>query len=73
MADLKQGEKVEWSSSGGKSTGKVIRRITGEERVGNPGQKGTKVKGSKEDPRYEVESDRSGKHAAHKAETLEKK
>lgn len=45
----------------------------GEERVGNEGQKGTKVKGSKDDPRYVVESDKSGKQAAHRPEALDRR
>jgi NAD(P)H-dependent flavin oxidoreductase YrpB (nitropropane dioxygenase family) len=70
---LKKGDKVEWSTPQGKTSGKVVEKVTGEKRVANKGQKGTKVKGSEEDPRYVVESDRSGKKAAHKADALKKK
>jgi hypothetical protein len=34
---------------------------------------GTKVKGSEDDPRYLVESDKSGKQAAHRPDALTKK
>ena len=73
MADLKKGDKVEWGTPQGKTTGKVKEKVTGEKTVANKGQKGTKVKGSKHDPRYVVESDKSGKQAAHKGDALKKK
>jgi Hypervirulence associated proteins TUDOR domain len=71
--DLKRGDRVEWGTPQGKTTGKVKRKVTGEERVGNKGQRGTKVKGSKDDPRYVVESEKSGKQAAHKPDSLKRK
>ena len=70
---IKKGDKVEWKTPQGKTTGTVKEKVTGEKRVGNKGQKGTRVKGSKDDPRYVVESDKSGKQAAHKAGSLKKK
>ena len=48
-------------------------KVTGEKTVANKGQKGTKVKGTKDDPRYVVESDKSGKQAAHRGDALKKK
>ena len=71
--DLKKGDKVEWNTPQGKTEGKVKEKVTEEKRVGNSGQKGTKVRGSEDDPRYVVESEKSGKLAAHKPESLEKK
>ena len=71
--DLKKGDQVEWKTPQGKTEGKVVEKVTGEKTVGNKGQKGTTVKGSKDDPRYVVESDKSGKQAAHKLGALEKK
>ncbi len=71
--NLKKGDRVEWDTPQGKTTGKVKKKVTGEERVSNSGQKGTKVKGSKDDPRYLVESEKSGKQAAHKPGSLRKK
>ncbi len=73
MADLKKGDKVEWSTPQGKTTGRVAEKVTGEMTVANKGQKGTRVKGSKDDPRYVVESDKSGKRAGHRGEALKKK
>jgi hypothetical protein len=71
--DLKKGDRVEWNTPQGKTEGKVKEKVTTEKRVGNQGQKGTTVKGSKDDPRYLVESEKSGKQAAHKPESLQKK
>ena len=64
---LKKGDKVEWDSSGGHSTGKVVKKLTSPTRI-----KGHKVAASKDNPEYLVESSKSGKRAAHKPETLTK-
>lgn len=64
---VKVGDKVEWSSSGGDSTGKVVRKQTKPTSI-----KGHKVAASPENPQYIVKSDKSGKEAAHKAESLKK-
>lgn len=64
----KVGDKVEWDSSGGHSTGKVVRKITAPTKI-----KGHKVAASPGDPQYMVKSDKSGKLAAHKPEALSKK
>jgi hypothetical protein len=64
---LKAGDKVSWDSSGGPSTGKVVKKQT------NPTQiKGHKVAASKDNPEYIVKSDKSGKLAAHKPDALKK-
>jgi Hypervirulence associated proteins TUDOR domain len=47
--------------------------VTDEEQVASEGHKGKEVRGSEEDPRYVVESDKTGQQAAHKPESLEKK
>ena len=66
--ELKKGDKVEWESSGGKSTGEVTEKVTSETKV-----KGHTAKASKDDPQYKVESDKSGKEAVHKPEEMKKK
>ena len=69
MADrLKKGDHVEWDTSQGKTTGKVIRRQTSETHI-----KGHKVAASPDNPQYIVESDKSGKRAAHKPAELRRK
>jgi hypothetical protein len=65
--DLKPGDKVEWRSSGGKSVGKVEKKLTSECHI-----KGHKVAASKDNPEYLVRSEKSGKPAAHKPEALKK-
>ena len=65
--ELKSGDKVEWDSSGGHSTGKVVKKQTAPTTI-----KGHKVAASKDDPQYIVKSDKSGKEAAHKPDALKK-
>ena len=68
MSDnLKKGDKVTWETSQGKTTGKVVRKQTSDTHV-----KGHKVKASEEDPQMIVESEKSGKRAAHKPGSLKK-
>lgn len=64
---LHKGDKVSWDSSGGHSVGKVVKKVTSTTHI-----KGHKVAATKDEPQYIVESDKSGKKAAHKAEALSK-
>lgn len=64
---VKVGDKVAWDSSGGHSTGKVVKKLTSPTQI-----KGHKVAASKDNPEYLVESEKTGKQAAHKAEALKK-
>lgn len=64
---LHKGDKVEWDSSGGHSVGKVVKKVTSETHI-----KGHKVAATKDEPQYVVESEKSGKRAAHKPEALTK-
>lgn len=69
MADqFKQGDKVEWKTSQGKTTGEVEQKLTKPTEIS-----GHRAAASTENPQYLVESDKSGKEAAHKPESLEKK
>jgi hypothetical protein len=68
--DLKSGDKVEWNTPQGKTRGRVVKKVTRETRV-----KGHKVAASAENPEFLVQSDKSdksGKQAAHKPESLGK-
>ncbi|HEY9666240.1 MAG TPA: DUF2945 domain-containing protein [Coleofasciculaceae cyanobacterium] len=68
MADsLKTGDQVEWKTSQGKTTGKIKKKLTSPTDI-----KGHHVAASADNPEYLVESDKSGKEAAHKPESLEK-
>lgn len=51
----------------GKTTGTVKKMLTSETTVGSQ-----KIKASKEEPRYLVESEKSGNEAAHKPDALSK-
>ena len=64
---LKAGDKVAWGTPQGETKGEVIKKQTSATQI-----KGHKVAASKDDPQYIVESDKSGKKAAHKAEELRK-
>ena len=64
---VKAGDVVSWSSSGGESKGKVVRKQTKPTAI-----KGHKVAASEDNPQYIVKSDKSGKEAAHKAKSLHK-
>ncbi len=63
--EFRQGDKVEWNTPQGKTRGKVKKKLTSETEVG-----GQKVIASEDDPRYLVESAKSGKEAAHKPDAL---
>jgi Hypervirulence associated proteins TUDOR domain len=65
--EFKQGDEVEWNTPQGKTRGTVKKKLTSRTEVG-----GQKVAASEEDPRYLVQSAKSGKEAAHKPEALEK-
>ncbi len=64
--DLKKGDEVTWNSHGGTAHGTVEKKLTSETSI-----KSHKVKASKDDPQYLVESDNGGK-AAHKPAALKK-
>ena len=65
--DLRSGDRVSWESSGGHSTGKVIRKQTSPTRI-----KGHRVAATRDNPEFIVESDGSGARAAHKPAALRK-
>jgi hypothetical protein len=65
--EFEQGDKVEWNTPQGKTRGKVKEKLTSRTEVG-----GQTVAASEDDPRYLVESEKSGKEAAHKPDALEK-
>jgi hypothetical protein len=67
-ATLKKGDKVEWETPQGKTSGTVRKKLTSPMKI-----KDHKVAASKENPEYLVESEKSGKAAAHRAESLKKK
>jgi hypothetical protein len=62
--ELHKGDKVEWDSSGGHSTGKVVKKLTSPMAI-----KGHEVAASKDNPEYLVETPK-GKRAAHKPGAL---
>ncbi|MGY1617154.1 DUF2945 domain-containing protein [Geodermatophilus sp. SYSU D00691] len=63
--DFEKGDHVTWNSHGSKAEGTVQRKITEETEAA-----GRKVKASKDEPQYEVKSDKSGGTAVHKPGAL---
>ena len=65
--ELKKGDKVEWKTSQGKTQGEVKEKLTSPTDI-----KSHHVAASEDNPEYLVESDKSGKEAAHKPKYLQK-
>lgn len=63
----KAGDAVEWQTSQGETTGKVVRKVTKTAHV-----KGHVAKASEAEPQYELKSDKTGKTAIHKADALKR-
>ncbi|PJE12551.1 DUF2945 domain-containing protein [Mycobacterium sp.] len=63
--NLRKGDKVEWKSHGNTVSGKVERKITSDTEAA-----GRTVRASKDDPQYQVRSDKTGKDAVHKPSAL---
>lgn len=64
---FKQGDRVEWKTAQGQIQGKVKRKLTEPIEI-----KGHHVAASEDNPQYLVESEQTGKEAAHKPESLKK-
>jgi len=64
---LKKGDEVSWDTSQGETEGKVVKKQTSPTKI-----KSHQVKASAAEPQYIVESDKSGKRAAHKPDQLRK-
>jgi hypothetical protein len=65
---LKPGDKVSWNTSQGRTTGRVVKKQTRGGKI-----KTHKVAASQANPEYIVESDKSGKRAAHKGSALRRR
>jgi hypothetical protein len=65
--EFRQGHTVEWNTPQGKTRGKVKKKLTSDTEVGDQ-----RITASEDDPRYLVESEKSGKEAAHKPDALSK-
>jgi hypothetical protein len=66
--EFKAGDKVKWKSSQGAVEGTVEKKLTAPTDI-----KGHYVAASKENPEYLVKSDKTGKQAAHKPDSLKAK
>ncbi|HEX2097529.1 MAG TPA: DUF2945 domain-containing protein [Rubrobacteraceae bacterium] len=64
---FKQGDEVEWNTPQGKTRGTVKKKLTERTEVGSQ-----TIAASEDDPRYLVQSKKTGKEAAHKPDALNK-
>ncbi|MDZ8258328.1 DUF2945 domain-containing protein [Nostoc sp. ChiQUE01b] len=64
---FKKGDRVEWNTSQGKTTGKVVKKLTSPTDI-----KEHHIAASEDNPEYLVESDQTGKQAAHKPDALKR-
>jgi len=65
--EFEHGDQVQWNTPQGKTRGKVKKKLTSSTEVG-----GQKINASEDDPRYLIESEKSGKESAHKPDSLSK-
>ena len=65
MTELKPGDHVEWNTSQGKTEGTIEKKLTKPMEI-----KKHHVEASEENPEYLVKSEKTGKEAAHKPESL---
>ena len=65
--DFSKGDKVKWNTPQGETTGTVVKKLTETTDI-----EGHHVAASKDEPQYLVESEQSGKQAAHKPQALTK-
>jgi len=63
--EFKKGDRVKWNTAQGETTGTVKKKLTSETDI-----KGYTAKASEEEPQYLVESESTGKEAAHKPDAL---
>ena len=64
---LKPGDRIEWNTPQGKTRGRVTKKQTSPTKI-----KGHKVAASSHNPEYLVQSEKTGKKAAHKRGSLKK-
>lgn len=65
---LRKGARVAWNTSQGETTGKVVKQLTRPTDI-----QGHHVAASEDDPQVLVESEKTGKRAAHHPEALRRK
>ncbi len=65
--EFKNGDKVEWKTSQGTTTGVVKKKLISPTDI-----KGHHVAASQDNPEYLVKSEKTGKEAAHKPDSLKK-
>lgn len=67
MEELREGDTVTWNTPQGETRGRIVEIVTERTEV-----KGQPLAASESDPRYIVESDKTGERAGHTADALTK-
>ena len=67
MAEFRKGDRVRWDAGNQSSEGTIEQKITSDTEAG-----GRMVKASPDAPQYLVRSDKSGKTAVHRPESIHK-
>lgn len=62
-----KGDRVSWNTSNGRTKGTIV-----EEKTSDFDLAGNSFTASKDEPMYVIESEKTGKHAAHKGSALRK-
>jgi hypothetical protein len=70
--DIKNGDSVTWNSQQGRIKGQVVKKVTKNENIKVGQDKTRKVKATSTQPQVVVKSDKTGKQAVHKPESLKK-
>ncbi|KIC72002.1 DUF2945 domain-containing protein [Candidatus Protochlamydia amoebophila] len=69
---IKKGDSVTWNSQQGSIKGKVVKKVVKDETVKVGENKKRRVKASNENPQVIVKSNKTGKQAVHKVESVKK-
>ncbi|WP_042281967.1 hypervirulence associated TUDOR domain-containing protein [Candidatus Protochlamydia sp. R18] len=69
---IKKGDSVTWNSQQGSIKGKVAKKVVKNETVKVGENKKRRVKASNENPQVIVKSNKTGKQAVHKVESVKK-
>ena len=72
MTMLKKGDRVSWNASQGPIPSRIVRKQMSPTHIEAHKVAASKVAASKDNPEFIVQSDKSGKQAAHKAKALTK-
>ena len=68
MSEIRKGDKVQWNSPQGEIKGRVTKKVTSDTQIGNK-----TYRASKDCPKVEVKSEKTGKKAIHNPDSVKKR